>query len=179
MDRLDNKPTTYLIDGKEAKIVKDDSGVVTHGTNLDQENLDHVENGILQNSRDISMLDKTLEKNVEDNTSKFEELKLTDEKIQEDLNKINLLTQISNIARYNKDNNGIYKNVSYRTPDPTPGHAGKLTMTSEISDINSEGNYTKQKIVLYNERESAYRVYHFNLIYKDGDLIERKVSLIA
>ncbi|HDK7180777.1 TPA: hypothetical protein PTW06_003593 [Clostridium botulinum] len=177
VDRLDNKPTTYLIDGKEAKIVKDDSGVVTHGTNLDQENLDHVENGILQNSRDISMLDKVVEKNIEDTTKEITDLKLTDEQIKKDLVKINLIIQTSDIERYNKDENGIFKSVTYRTP--TVNQKGKLTMLSELSDPNSEGNYTKQKIVLYDSREAAYQVYNFKLIYSDGELIERKVTLIA
>ncbi|HCL4466784.1 TPA: hypothetical protein N2D60_003571 [Clostridium botulinum] len=110
----------------------------------------------------------------EDTTKEIVELKLTDEEIKKDLTKINLLTQISDIERYNKDDDGIYRTVAYRTP--TVDKKGKLTMLSELSVL---GEHKYQKITLYDENEGAYKIYHFELIYKDDDFVERKVIKIV
>lgn len=59
-DRIDNKPTTYLVDGKSTEIIKDDTDVEEEGTNLNATNLNHMEDGILQNSRDIEILNKQI-----------------------------------------------------------------------------------------------------------------------
>lgn len=59
-DRIDNKPTTYLVDGKSTEIIKDDTDVEEEGTNLNATNLNHMEDGILQNSRDIEVLNKQI-----------------------------------------------------------------------------------------------------------------------
>jgi hypothetical protein len=43
VDRVDNKPNTYLIDGEEVEIVKVDDGVVEFGTNVNAELLQRLE----------------------------------------------------------------------------------------------------------------------------------------
>ncbi|NEZ48018.1 hypothetical protein FDF74_12640, partial [Clostridium niameyense] len=75
-DRQDTKPDTYLVDGVAKIIEKDNSGLVQAGTNLNQENLDHIEEGILQNSRNINELDKKIGNHaelIENNTSQLDD----------------------------------------------------------------------------------------------------------
>lgn len=76
-DRQDTKPDTYLVDGVPKTIEKDNSGLVQAGTNLNQENLDHMEEGILQNSRNINELDKKIGNHaelIEKNTSQLDDM---------------------------------------------------------------------------------------------------------
>ncbi|MBY7003572.1 hypothetical protein FDA45_05735 [Clostridium botulinum] len=120
-----------------------------------------------------------IDSKYEDTEKEITTLKEVDEDIYKQLERLQFLTQISDIERYDKDDKGIYRNIAYRTPNPVAGQKGKLTALSELSMPDNNGLYTGQKIVLYNEREGAYRVYYFKLIYKDGDFIERKVERIV
>ncbi|HID0795961.1 TPA: hypothetical protein ACXDAB_003398 [Clostridium botulinum] len=151
-DRLDNKPNIYLVDGKETKIIKDDSGVVTHGTNLDQENLDHVENGILQATRDINMLDKMLEKNIEDNTTKFEELQNSSDKQADVINKIMGRLTFMTCRRSKKVPSGLFQQVRWYDED------NKLYALSDVSGDTSGDDFTPKNLS-----------FHF---YQDGNVIE-------
>lgn len=59
-DRIDSNPTTYFINGDSKEIIKDDSGVSVEGTSLNASNFNHLEDGILQNSRDVEVINKTI-----------------------------------------------------------------------------------------------------------------------
>ncbi|HDK7314571.1 TPA: hypothetical protein PTV97_003732 [Clostridium botulinum] len=163
VDRLDNKPTTYLIDGKEAKIVKDDSGVVTHGTNLDQENLDHVENGILQNSRDISMLDKVVEKNIEDTTKEITGLKTKDEEQQQIIDKIIGRLTFMTCRRTGKVSGGLFKQVRWYD------EKNKLYALSDVSGDGTDDNFKPKNLSFHFYKDnSVIESYIFNLQF-DSD----------
>lgn len=71
-DRIDKKPDSYFVDDKEVTITKNDAEVAQFGTNLNATNLNHMEEGILQNSKDIEELKKG---NLEVEQIKYEELK--------------------------------------------------------------------------------------------------------
>lgn len=60
-DRIDNKPTTYIVDGKSTEILKDNSNLVKKGTSLNSQNLNHLEDGIFQNSKNIQELKNNIE----------------------------------------------------------------------------------------------------------------------
>ncbi|AUN23778.1 hypothetical protein RSJ21_00305 (plasmid) [Clostridium botulinum] len=171
VDRLDNKPNIYLVDGKETKIVKDDSGVVTHGTNLDQENLNHVEDGILQNSRDISMLDKTLEKNVEETTKSITDIIEVDKKQDDAIKQIQYTTKPTLIKREAKDpDTGLFTTVVLRDVD-TKNRVVFSNLHAKVGD-----NFTKQTVNIYNDKDQQVAQYRYELIYDaDGDFIERRL----
>lgn len=57
-DRVDNKPTTYLVDGQPVEITKDDTGLKQKGTSLNADNLNHIEDGIFQNDKNIQEFKK-------------------------------------------------------------------------------------------------------------------------
>ncbi|NFJ83957.1 hypothetical protein FDE94_09145 [Clostridium botulinum] len=173
VDRLDNKPTTYLIDGKEAKIVKDDSGVVTHGTNLDQENLDHVENGILQNSRDISMLDKVIEKNIEDTTKEITDLKTTNNKQQQSIDKIIGRLSFMTCKRTNKKSDYWTTLTWYRRNKTL--YAKSELLGTVVGDFEP----TRIAFRFYNDAgNSVIETYYFDLFFDEesGDLIEMRLE---
>lgn len=58
VDRVDNKPTSYIVDGQAKIIEKDDTGMISRGTSLNADNLNYLEDGIYQNSVKIDELSK-------------------------------------------------------------------------------------------------------------------------
>ncbi|AUN19958.1 hypothetical protein RSJ22_00230 (plasmid) [Clostridium botulinum] len=174
VDRLDNKPTTYLIDGKEAKIVKDDSGVVTHGTNLDQENLDHVENGILQNSRDISMLDRLIETNIGETTKEITELRLKDEEQQQSIDKMIERLTFMSCKRESKQGK-YYTQIRWYRKDKT-----LYAYSTLYQDSTSTNEYIPKSMEIFfysNNGSTIKERTKFDLIFnsEDGDLIEMRL----
>ena len=65
-DRVDSKPESYLVNGTETTITKDDSGLISKGTNLNKATFDHIENGIYQNSIDIVNVNNIVTNNKEE-----------------------------------------------------------------------------------------------------------------
>ncbi|KGN04163.1 hypothetical protein Z961_04215 [Clostridium haemolyticum NCTC 8350] len=90
-DRIDTKPTTYLVDGKPTIIEKDNTGVKEEGSNLNAENLNHLEEGIFQNSKDIETLKIK-------NTQEIEEFKNNTKATLEE-NKKDTDSKITNLER--------------------------------------------------------------------------------
>lgn len=59
-DRIDSKPTSYIVDGKPLEISKDNAGLKQKGTSLNADNLNHMEDGIYQNSVEIERFNTEL-----------------------------------------------------------------------------------------------------------------------
>lgn len=83
---------------------------------------------------------------------------------------------LNELANYNetcslKDSNGIFLKIEYRTPIQD-----KLFMTSELSDLNKFGKYSKVTWKFYNSSEILYKTKVWTLTYDtDGDIVKKEV----
>lgn len=60
VDCIDNNPDSYVLDGKKVVIKKDEEGITQQGTLLTAEILNHIDDGIYENSRGIDYLENKL-----------------------------------------------------------------------------------------------------------------------
>ncbi|NEZ72123.1 hypothetical protein EXM36_17245 [Clostridium botulinum] len=114
----------------------------------------------------------------EDTEKEITTLKEVDEDIYKQLERLQFLTQIANIARYDKDSNGIYPRVVYRVPSGRDGTPNELIAVSQLQKPNAEGKYQEQMITVTN-KPTGKTDFYFNLIYSDGEFIQREVSKIV
>ncbi|MCF8012235.1 MAG: hypothetical protein K9L56_13245 [Clostridiales bacterium] len=61
VDRDDTKPDSYIVDGQVKTILKDDSGLITDGTDLNQAELSKLDEG-LDNVINKAIVDETQDK---------------------------------------------------------------------------------------------------------------------
>ena len=178
-DRVDNKPDSYLVNGTETTVVKNDSGLISKGTNLNKATFEHIENGIYQNSIDISNVNNT----VTNNKGEFDTFKTeTTSQLSEIANKAGKVgtkeVDESNIKdnytlRYDEEKNKIVyveNKIDRIPPNPVTNIKAKEDNTKVII------TYTTPSDNDYMGTRLAYKTGSYPTGIKDGTIIGNYIS---
>ena len=151
-DRIDSKPTTYLVDGKPLEITKDNSGLVKKGSSLNADNLNHLEDGIHQNSVEIERF------NTELLTNKTKTVK-------ENSNVISLKDNVEGIANVTVGGNTIDVNKEPIVSDFKNKISGSTSKNPNIFKIG----FSDKLLQIYDKEFTEKPQEDYNKIYSlDG-----------